>query len=76
MRKVQAMATRIQAINPGCQVVPVDDFISADNIARLLPATAFVIDAIDDVPAKGGTDRALSRTGHSFGDHRRCGGAS
>jgi tRNA A37 threonylcarbamoyladenosine dehydratase len=51
--KVQAMATRIQAINPLCQITPVDDFITVDNIAQHLTAqTSFVIDAIDDIPAK------------------------
>ncbi|HEY3431013.1 MAG TPA: tRNA cyclic N6-threonylcarbamoyladenosine(37) synthase TcdA [Rhodocyclaceae bacterium] len=50
--KVQAMAERIASINPDCQVVQVDDFITPDNIASLIPACDAVIDAIDQVRAK------------------------
>jgi len=50
--KVQAMAERVASINPGCQVVQVDDFITPDNIASLIPACDAVIDAIDQVRAK------------------------
>mgnify|MGYP000892753116 FL=1 len=50
--KVQAMAARIRAINPGCDVHEIDDFISADNVAALLPDCDAVLDAIDDGRAK------------------------
>jgi len=51
--KVEAMAERIKAINPNCQVNAVADFISADNQAELLKDSPdFVVDAIDSVPAK------------------------
>ena len=50
--KVQAMGKRIAQINPGCDVAAVDDFVDADNVARVLPACDAVIDAIDNVRAK------------------------
>ncbi|SOZ98390.1 putative activating enzyme (E1 family) of ubiquitin-like proteins; NAD/FAD-binding protein [Cupriavidus taiwanensis] len=51
--KVEAMAERIVAINPRCQVTQVDDFVTADNVPDLLGAGYdYVIDAIDAVRAK------------------------
>ena len=50
--KVQAMAQRIARINPDCEVIGIEDFIEADNLASLLPACDAVIDAIDQVRAK------------------------
>lgn len=51
--KVEAMAERIQAINPACQISAVSDFINADNQAEYLnDHPDFVVDAIDSVPAK------------------------
>jgi tRNA A37 threonylcarbamoyladenosine dehydratase len=52
--KVQAMAERIAQINPQCQVVCVDDFLTPDNVAEIIgtdPRT-LVLDAIDQVAAK------------------------
>lgn len=50
--KVAAMAARILAINPACQVQEIDDFITPENVATLLPACDAVLDAIDDNRAK------------------------
>lgn len=50
--KVQAMAARILAINPACRVRAIEDFISAENVATLLPPCDAVLDAIDNVRAK------------------------
>lgn len=50
--KVTAMAARIAEINPACRVFAIDEFISEDNLAALLPPRAAVIDAIDQVRAK------------------------
>lgn len=50
--KVSAMAARIRLINPACVVSEIDDFISADNVAQLLPACDGVLDACDDGAAK------------------------
>lgn len=52
--KVQVMADRIRAIDPGCTVTAVEDFVDAGNVATLLPAGRFdlVVDAVDDVRAK------------------------
>ena len=55
--KVEAMAERILAINPHCQVQAIDDFISPENVATLLAPLsqhplAGIIDAIDQVHAK------------------------
>ena len=51
--KVTAMAERIRAINPSCQVHEIEDFITAENVATML-AAGFdgVLDAIDDSRAK------------------------
>lgn len=51
--KVIAMAERISAINPTCQVREIEDFIDVDNASRLLAGPySVVIDAIDQVRAK------------------------
>ena len=50
--KVQAMAERIRAINPDCQVDTIEEFIDADNVAAVLPAADLVLDCIDQVTAK------------------------
>ncbi len=50
--KVLAMAERILAINPDCRVQTIEDFISAENLASLLPTCDCVLDAIDNVRAK------------------------
>lgn len=51
--KVDAMAERIRAINPACQVNCVEDFVTIDNVAQILGADfSVVIDAIDQVRAK------------------------
>ena len=61
--KVQAMATRIQAINPNCAVSAIEDFVSADNVATLLPGCDAVIDAIDMVRAKAALLAHCRRSG-------------
>ena len=51
--KVTAMAERIRAINPDCQVDEVEDFVEMDNLeATLARGYDFVVDAIDGVKAK------------------------
>lgn len=58
--KVQAMRQRIADINPYCQVHLVDDFITPDNLASLLPPAVpppgsgqlALLDACDQVRAK------------------------
>jgi tRNA A37 threonylcarbamoyladenosine dehydratase len=51
--KAEAMARRIQNINPACEVTPVLEFFGADNVDRLLaPRFDCVIDAIDHVASK------------------------
>ena len=51
--KVDAMAERIRAINPSCQVTCIEDFVTPDNVAELLDQDfSAVIDAIDQVRAK------------------------
>lgn len=54
MAKVEALSRRIEQINPYCAVTQVEDFVSADNVADMIPAGRFeyVIDAIDDARAK------------------------
>lgn len=50
--KVEAMATRLRAINPDIQVEAVMDFLTKDNISQYLTGMDFVIDAIDSVKVK------------------------
>lgn len=51
--KVTAMAERILAINPRCQVTQIEDFVSLDNLDALLGGDYdFVIDAIDSARVK------------------------
>jgi tRNA A37 threonylcarbamoyladenosine dehydratase len=50
--KIDAMAARIADIAPDCRVDRVDDFVTPDNAAVLVPADALIVDAIDQVRAK------------------------
>ena len=50
--KVDAMRTRIMAINPLCKLNVVEDHLSAESMATLLSGYDIVLDAIDDVPVK------------------------
>lgn len=51
--KVQALAERVQAINPVCQVDGVEDFVGADNLAELItPGMDWVMDCIDSFRVK------------------------
>lgn len=50
--KAAAMSERIVSINPHCRVTVVADKITADNVSQLLSDVDYIVDAIDDVPAK------------------------
>jgi tRNA A37 threonylcarbamoyladenosine dehydratase len=50
--KVLAMKERVAGIHPGCEVTAIEEFVTPENVATLLPACDFVIDAIDQVRAK------------------------
>ena len=50
--KVQAMRARIAEISPDCEVQTIESFITADNVDALIPAGAWLIDAIDQPRAK------------------------
>ncbi|MCO5101414.1 MAG: tRNA threonylcarbamoyladenosine dehydratase [Burkholderiaceae bacterium] len=50
--KIDVMRARIADIAPGCRVQAVDDFVTAGNVAELVPAGSFVVDAIDAPRAK------------------------
>jgi tRNA A37 threonylcarbamoyladenosine dehydratase len=51
--KVTAMAERIRAINPACQVNEIEDFVTVENTAAMLDGGFDgVIDAIDNARAK------------------------
>lgn len=51
--KVTAMCERILAINPGCQVRQIEDFITPENIEQLLNFSFdSLIDCVDDAKAK------------------------
>lgn len=61
--KVAAMRERILAINPGCAVVCVEQFIDEENVAELVPSCDAVIDAIDQVRAKAALIAHCRRAG-------------
>jgi len=51
--KIDVMAERIGQINAECKVKLIDDFVDADNIADLIPASCdYVIDCIDNSRVK------------------------
>ena len=51
--KVEAMAERIRAINPDCQIVAAQKFFNAQTAEEMLaPKFDFILDAIDNVPNK------------------------
>lgn len=51
--KVTAMAERIRAINPRCEVTQIEDFVTLDNLDAMLGRDYdFVIDAIDSARVK------------------------
>jgi len=51
--KVEVMAERLRAINPGCRVTAEQKFFNEQTAAELLaPKFDFILDAIDNVPNK------------------------
>ncbi len=50
--KVLAMRERIAQINPDCRVDCIEEFVTGENVATLLPMCDAVIDCIDQVKAK------------------------
>lgn len=55
--KITAMAQRIRAINPSCQVREIEDFVTPENVAELLDfppemKADVILDCIDDAKAK------------------------
>lgn len=51
--KVLAMAERIRAINPACEVVTIEDFVEAGNLEALMgQGYDYVVDAIDQTKVK------------------------
>lgn len=50
--KVVAMADRLVAINPSVRVETIEEFVTPDNAATLIPDCDAVVDCIDQVAAK------------------------
>ncbi len=61
--KVLAMQARIAQISPDCQVDCIEEFVTADNVATLLPTCAAVVDCIDQVKAKAALVAHCRRNG-------------
>ena len=52
-KKVYVMQDRIKSINKKCEVIAHDEFISEENIAKLIPENVdYIVDAIDVVASK------------------------
>ena len=61
--KVTAMTERIHDINPSCQVHKIEDFITPENIAKLLNFKCdAIVDCIDDAKAKAALAEYCKRT--------------
>ncbi len=53
MAKVTALAERVRAINPACEVTEIEDFVTQDNLDTMLgQGFDFIIDCIDDLRVK------------------------
>jgi tRNA A37 threonylcarbamoyladenosine dehydratase len=50
--KVLAMHERLHMINPDLDIISIDDFVTADNVNKILPKHASVIDATDSTSSK------------------------
>lgn len=61
--KVDAMAERVRAINPACDVRSIDEFATRENAAELVAGMDVVVDCIDQVVAKA----ALVAAGRAAG---------
>lgn len=60
--KVEVMAERIRAINPGCDVSAIDDLLSENNLVRYMePGYDYVIDCIDSIRHKAALINYCSR---------------
>jgi tRNA A37 threonylcarbamoyladenosine dehydratase len=72
--KVLAMKERLAGINPSCEVTTIEEFVTPDNAADLIPRCDGVIDAIDQVRPKAaliahcrGSEIAVVTTGAAGG---------
>ncbi|WP_240636020.1 tRNA threonylcarbamoyladenosine dehydratase [Caldimonas tepidiphila] len=62
--KVEALRERIALIHPGCEVLPVEEFVEPDNWPQLLPAPVdALIDCCDQVKAKAALAAWAARSG-------------
>ncbi|MDR2000870.1 MAG: tRNA threonylcarbamoyladenosine dehydratase [Zoogloeaceae bacterium] len=50
--KALAMRARIAGINPDCEAVTIEEFVTPENVSALLPVCDCVVDAIDQVLPK------------------------
>jgi tRNA A37 threonylcarbamoyladenosine dehydratase len=50
--KVEAMTQRILQINPEIKITECDEFLESENLDRIIPSEAYVLDATDSVQAK------------------------
>jgi len=50
--KVEVMAQRIRRINPQCEVIPITDFVTSNNLQEMITNTDYVVDAIDNARVK------------------------
>ena len=74
--KVLAMRERIARINADCVVDVVEDFVTPENVATLLPACDGIVDAIDQVRAKAALIAHCRRAGIALVTTGGAGGRS
>jgi tRNA A37 threonylcarbamoyladenosine dehydratase len=65
MAKAAALGERVRAIDPSCRVRAIEDFVTAENVTRLLAREEVdvVIDAMDDARDKAAIIAHCRRTG-------------
>jgi tRNA A37 threonylcarbamoyladenosine dehydratase len=74
--KVLAMRDRIAQINPACSVNCIEEFVTPENVAALLPPCAAVVDAIDQVRVKAALIAHCKRAGIALVTTGGAGGRS
>ncbi|MDD5248004.1 MAG: tRNA threonylcarbamoyladenosine dehydratase [Rhodocyclaceae bacterium] len=74
--KVLAMRSRIGEINPRCEVICIEEFVTPENAPTLLPACDALIDAIDQVCAKAALIAHCRRAGIALVTTGGAGGRS
>lgn len=61
--KAKAVADHIAQVNPDVRVEAVEEFMTADNVCRLIADCDVVIDALDNIPSRRTLSKACEQAG-------------